>query len=127
MPTSSLVRCLVVDDNRDVAVALGAFLEIIGAVVLVAFGGEDAIVVAQEFRPRLVVLDIAMPGLDGFETARRLKRQPWAPDAIFVAHTAVDSPRSAIDPGDFHYWFKKGDSAARFEALVTELNETGAK
>jgi len=69
------LRCLVVDDHRDGAEALGAVLTMLGLDVRVAYSGRAAIELAHEFQPRLVVLDINMPGLDGFETVKRLRQQ----------------------------------------------------
>ena len=66
-------RCLVVDDHREGAEALGAFLAMLGLDARVVFSGRAAIELAHAFQPRMVVLDINMPDLDGFETAKRLK------------------------------------------------------
>ena len=66
-----VLRCLVVDDHYDEATSLGAYLGILGGDVRVAFSGNEAIEIAPEFRPQLVVLDINMPGLSGFETIAR--------------------------------------------------------
>ena len=70
-----VLRCLVVDDHHDGATSLGAYLSILGGDVRVVFRGDEAIKIAPEFRPQLVVLDINMPGLSGFETIARLKYQ----------------------------------------------------
>ena len=116
------LRCLVVDDNRDGAQALGAFLTILGLDVRVVFSGRAAIELAHAFQPRMVVLDISMPGLDGFETAKRLKQQRWARNAIFVSHTGMRREAASGDVfADFHHVLKKGDGAAALEAIVDEL------
>ena len=117
------LRCLVVDDDRDGAEALGAFLTMLGLEVRVAFSGRAAIELAHAFQPRMVVLDINMPGLDGFETAKRLKQQSWARIALFVAHTGMQ--REAADGdifADFHHVLTKGDSSAALEAIVHKLH-----
>lgn len=117
-----VLRCLVVDDYPDAATSLGAYLSVLGADVRVAFSGGEAIEVAPEFRPHLVVLDINMPGLNGFETAERLKHQPWARSATFVAHTAASqSLRRTATATGFHYFLVKGDSVAEFDAIVDRL------
>ena len=111
-----------VDDNQDGATSLGAYLSILGADVRVVFSGEEAIKIAPELRPQLVVLDINMPGLNGFETAERLKQQSWAHAATFVAHTAASRTlrRAAIAAG-FHHFLVKGDAVAEFDAIVEHL------
>lgn len=117
-----VLKCLIVDDHEDGATSLGAYLSILGAEVRVAFGGEEAIEIARVFQPRLVVLDINMPGLNGFETAARLQRQPWANDATFVAHTAANPTlRRAAAAAGFHHYLVKGGSVASFDAIVDRL------
>ena len=117
-----VLRCLVVDDNQDGATSLGAYLSILGADVRVVFSGDEAIEIAWKFRPQLVVLDINMPGLNGFETAERLKQQAWAHAATFVAHTAASQTlREAATAAGFHHFLVKGDSVADFDAIVDRL------
>jgi len=117
----NVLRCLVVDDNRDGATSLGAYLSILGAHVRVVFSGSEAIEIAPAFRPQLVVLDINMPGLNGFETAERLKLQAWSAAAIFVAHTASHAFRRAAAAAGFHHFLVKGGSIADFDAIVAHL------
>ncbi len=66
-------RILVVDDNRDAADSLALLLEVQGHVVRAVYDGRSAVEMAPNFRPQIVLLDLGMPGLDGFETARRLR------------------------------------------------------
>ena len=72
---SSRHRVLVVDDNVDAAVSLGMLLKLAGQEVRVAYDGPAALRQAMEFRPELVLLDIGMPGMDGYEVCRRLRRE----------------------------------------------------
>lgn len=117
-----MLKCLVVDDHRDGATSLGAYLSLLGAEVRVVFSGEEAIEIAPAFRPQLVVLDINMPGLNGFETAERLRHQAWAHAATFVAHTAASQTlRRAATAAGFHHFLVKGDSVADFDAIVDRL------
>ncbi|GAA5119589.1 response regulator [Luteolibacter yonseiensis] len=68
-------RILVADDSRNAADILGVFLRIEGYEVAVAYDGREAIELAATFAPKLVFLDLGMPGLDGLETARELRRR----------------------------------------------------
>ena len=87
-PNGSVARrVLVVDDNRDAAVSLAALLELCGCSVRTAFSGREALEVADEFHPELVLLDIGMPELDGYETARRLRKGPGGDALVLVAVT----------------------------------------
>ena len=118
-----MLRCLVVDDHRDGAIALGAFIRVLGADVRVVFSGHEAISLAPEFRPHLVILDLNMPELDGFETAKILKEQPWADVATFVAHSgAIKTLRPAVMAAGFHHFVVKGDSVKAFEAIVAGIS-----
>ncbi|HYD76111.1 ATP-binding protein [Ramlibacter sp.] len=67
---------LVVDDNRDAADSLGTMLDMMGASTRVVYGGPDALAAAQEQAPQLVLLDLGMPGMDGYEVVRRLAAHP---------------------------------------------------
>jgi two-component system, chemotaxis family, CheB/CheR fusion protein len=66
-------KVLVVDDNRDAADSLGMMLGVLGADVQVAYDGRAALQISETFAPDLVLLDIGMPGMDGFEVARRFR------------------------------------------------------
>jgi signal transduction histidine kinase len=69
----SLMRVLIVDDNRDAADSLAMLLQFEGRRTLCAYSGEEALRQVTAFHPQLVLLDIGLPGLDGYEVARRLK------------------------------------------------------
>ena len=117
-----MLRTLVVDDHKDGALALGALLGFLGTEVRVALSGHEAIELAQQFRPQLVVLDINMPGLDGFQTVERLKHEPWAHGTTFVAHTgATQDLRPAAIAAGFDHFLVKGASLADFKAIVDHL------
>ena len=68
-----LMRVLIVDDNRDAADSLAMLLQFEGRRTLCAYSGEEALQEVAAFDPQLVLLDIGLPGLDGYEVARRLK------------------------------------------------------
>jgi CheY-like chemotaxis protein len=74
---STARRVLVVDDNEDAAESLAALLRLFGHEVDVAFDGEQALTLAPEVRPDLVLLDLGMPRMDGHEVARRMRAAPW--------------------------------------------------
>ncbi|HYV20398.1 MAG TPA: ATP-binding protein [Verrucomicrobiae bacterium] len=80
-------RVLIVDDNHDAAVSLAAMLNFMGNVTQTAHDGVEALDLAETFRPDLVVLDIGMPRLSGYDTARRLRERPWGREVVLVALT----------------------------------------
>jgi CheY-like chemotaxis protein len=80
-------RILVVDDNRDAAESLAKLLKTYGNATRTAFDGPEALNVAAEFLPHIVLLDIGLPHLSGYDTARRIREQPWGRDVVLVALT----------------------------------------
>jgi two-component system CheB/CheR fusion protein len=99
------VRVLVADDNRDAADSLQRILAMHGHDVRVAYDGQTALELGKEFRPRVAVLDIAMPGGDGYDVARAIRSQQGA-GITLVALTGWGQDadrRRAIDSGfDYH-------------------------
>ena len=96
------IRVLLVDDDRDVADSLAEVLRLLDYDVRVVYGGDEALGVAGDYRPDVVILDINMPGIDGLQAARELKRDRRLKDKPFIAHTASDEPlvrRVAADIG----------------------------
>jgi CheY-like chemotaxis protein len=81
-------RLLVVDDHVDGADLLAQLLRLSGAEVRVAYRGQDALTIGAEFMPDAILLDLAMPGMDGYETARRIRQEPWGGHVLLVAVTA---------------------------------------
>ena len=88
-PLGSLrrLRILVADDNVDSARSLGRLLELNGNDVRTANDGMQAVEAAEAFEPEVVLLDIGMPELNGYEVCRRIREQDWGKNAILVAMT----------------------------------------
>ena len=80
-------RLLVVDDNEDAAMALATLLRLQGHEVRVAHNGVSALEAVRAFRPALILLDIGMPGMDGYEVARRIRKMPGQQDILLAALT----------------------------------------
>jgi signal transduction histidine kinase/ActR/RegA family two-component response regulator len=78
-------RILVVDDNEDAATLIAQLLKLAGQDVRTATCGDEALLAAAEQHPEIVFLDLAMPGLSGYETARRLRQEPWGRDVTLIA------------------------------------------
>ena len=79
-------RILVVDDNVDSAIVMSKMLtRLYGQTVEVAHDGPSALEIAKEFRPEVVLLDIVLPGMDGYEVARRLRREDCCKDSVIIA------------------------------------------
>ncbi|WP_437655810.1 hybrid sensor histidine kinase/response regulator [Sorangium sp. So ce1182] len=91
-PVGRARRVLVVDDNRDHALGLALFLEQAGHVTALAHDGTSALEVARSFAPEVVLLDIGLPEMDGYEVARRLRGAPGAGAPRIVALTGYGQP-----------------------------------
>ncbi len=112
-PTSQvLCRILVVDDNRDAAQSIATFLELEGHVTHIAGDGVQALEVAAGFDPDVVVLDIGLPLLDGYEVARRLRKRVARRGLLLVALTGYGQQEDRLkadDAGFDHHFVKPTD------------------
>jgi two-component system CheB/CheR fusion protein len=119
-------RVLVVDDNHDAADSLGTLLGLLGADVCVVYNGQEALKALATFRPAVVLLDIDMPDMDGYEVARRIREQPTSQDMTLIALTGwgqeTDRTRSEFAGFD-HHLIKPADINA-LETLLLSLEGT---
>jgi CheY-like chemotaxis protein len=99
-------RLLVVDDNVDAAQTLAAMLSLHGQDVRTAFNGYEALQIAETWRPDVAVLDIGMPGLNGYELCERIREQSHGRPPLFIACTGwgqeADRERAHAAGFDFH-------------------------
>ena len=106
---SALRRILVVDDNEDAADSLSQLLKMSGHDVRTANDGETGIEAAAQFRPDLVLMDIGMPKLNGYEAARRIRQHPWGRGMVLVALTGwghEDDRKKSAEAGFDHHLVK---------------------
>jgi CheY-like chemotaxis protein len=89
--TQTPLRILVVDDFRDAAETLALILRSLGHDARGTNTGPDALRVAEEFRPNVAFIDLSMPGMDGCEVARRLRRLSGPEDIVLVCVSVFDS------------------------------------
>ena len=86
MPTSHL-RVLVVDDNQDAAFSMSILLEHLGHTVRIAHDGESAVEMAASYQPEVVLLDIGLPKMTGYDVARAIRQTPWGQNVVLIAVT----------------------------------------
>jgi len=119
-PTSGH-RILVVDDNRDAAGSLAMLLQMTGNETHIAYDGVEAVHAAETFKPDVVLLDIGLPKLNGYDTCRRIREQPWGKDMMLIALTGwgqeADRQRSR-DAGFDGHLVKPVDYAALMKLLA---------
>ena len=113
-------KILVVDDNVDAAITTGALLKAWGHEVVTVFSGDAALEEALKFHPELVLLDIGMPGMSGYELARVLRSNPVTSDAVLAAVTGYgqESDRQRSFETGFDYHFVKPLDASLLAAML---------
>jgi two-component system CheB/CheR fusion protein len=119
-------RVLIADDNHDAAVSLSMLLQSLGHETRVVHDGIEALEEAELFRPEVVLLDIGMPRLDGYETARRIAGRPWAAATKIVAVTGwgQETDRERAKEAGFHrHLVKPADLDALLEVMSSAPEE----
>ena len=86
-PEAQSLRVLVADDDRDGALTLSTLLQLEGYAVLTVHGGQEALDATREFKPHVVLLDIGMPKITGYEAARRLRQRYGDDCPVLIAVT----------------------------------------
>lgn len=106
VPPATQCRVLVADDLRDNADSLAMLVESRGHEVRIAYDGEQALNLAELFRPDVALLDLGMPNLNGYDACRRIREQPWGRRIVLIAQSgwgqAEDRRRSAEAGFDHH-------------------------
>ena len=120
---SSVFRVMVVDDNVDAAETLSALIEMSGHEVRTAFSGFDAISLATDFRPHVIFMDIGMPGMDGYETARKLREVNTLQNTILIALTGwgTESDRKKSSEAGFNHHLTKPIKIEEIISLLSSL------
>jgi CheY-like chemotaxis protein/two-component sensor histidine kinase len=119
-------RILVVDDNKDSADSMSMMLSIAGMEARTAYDGLEAVAVAAAFNPDVVLLDIGLPKLNGYEAARRIREQPWGKDMVLVAVTGwgQEEDRRRSQEAGFNFHMVKPVDPAALERLLAGLKAT---
>ncbi len=119
-------RVLIVDDNRDAAASLGMMLSLLGHEVRTAHDGLEAIELAEAFRPEVILLDIGLPRLNGYDTCQRLREQSWGRGIFIVALTGwgQDDDRRRSQEAGFDYHLLKPVDFAVLERLLAGTLDT---
>ena len=116
-------RILVVDDNRDFANTLAALLETFGHEVKTVYDGRAAVATAGEYRPDAMLLDIGLPGMNGYDVAREVRRVQGLTDVTLVAFTGYgqEEDRRRVREAGFDFHLVKPVEAAELARLIDAL------
>jgi signal transduction histidine kinase/ActR/RegA family two-component response regulator len=105
-------KVLIVDDNRDAAESLGMLLQLSGHTVHMAHNGKEAVEAAEDQRPAIILMDIGMPVMNGYEAAVEIRKRSWEIRPLLIAVTGwgqADDKRKAADAGFDHHLTKPVD------------------
>lgn len=116
-------RIVVADDNRDAADSLAKLLTMMGNEVQTAYDGVDAVDLASQFRPDVVMLDIGMPRMNGLEACRRIREVPGLENAVMIAVTGwgQDEDRLRSKEAGFDLHLTKPIDPAALDSLLATL------
>jgi CheY-like chemotaxis protein len=126
-PAARSLRVLLVDDVADARRIFGRLLEILGHQVRTAGDGPSALKTALEFRPDVVLLDIGLPGMDGYEVAQRMRQEPMLQNVVLVAITGYgqESDRQRSEEAGFDRHLVKPLDIDVLQELLAAIAETG--
>jgi len=125
--TKSLLRILIVDDNRDAADSLSEMLKMMGNDTRTAYDGQQGVDLAGEYRPDVILLDIGLPKLNGYEACRFIREQPTGKGVVLIALTGWgqdEDRRRSHEAGFDHHMVKPVDPQALIDTLA-ELQAGG--
>ena len=124
-PAAATLSVLVVDDNRDVADSCAMLLELAGHSVHTAYDGAQALEMGENRRPNVVVLDVGLPDMNGYEVARRIRSSEWGRKLPLVALTGWGrgKDRELAAAAGFDHHLTKPVAPEALEALLRSLAE----
>jgi CheY-like chemotaxis protein len=126
---ASPLRVLIVEDHEDIAVSFSLALAELGYSSIRASSGEQGLEIADQFAPDVVLVDIGLPGMSGFEFGKRLRQMPKLSGILVIALSGY-SPASFREGGTQgvfdHYLIKPVDPGTILEIIAASLAQTGA-
>ena len=116
-------RILVVDDNRDSALSMALLLKVAGNETFTAHDGLEAVESAERIKPDVILLDIGLPLMNGYEVARKVREQPWGEKVALIALTGwgQEEDRRKSNEAGFNSHLVKPVDHAVLNKLLIEL------
>lgn len=115
-------RVLIVDDNQDAATTLALLLKLTGNDVHTRYNGQTGVEAAERLRPQVVILDIGMPGMNGYQACRWIREQPWGKTITLIALSGYGQStdeRQSLEAGFDAHLVKPVDMAVLSELLAS--------
>ena len=115
---------LIADDNQDLAISLSMLLQLVGFEVEAVHTGGEAVTAAKLRRPDALLLDIGLPGLDGYQVARRFRSDDELKDVLIIAISGYspEMSRGRSKQADFDHYFTK---PVDFKTLLSLIHKAG--
>jgi len=122
--TKSSLRILVVDDNRDGADSLSELLKMMGNDTRTSYDGQQGVALAEDYRPDVILLDIGLPTLNGYEVCHLIRQQPWGRDILLIAVTGwgQDEDRRRSREAGFDHHIVKPVHPQALLSMIAMLN-----
>ncbi len=126
--TATPLKVLVVDDNLPSAKTIGWMLELIGHETMLVHDGIQALAAAKEFLPAVVVLDIGLPGMNGYDVCRTLRSDPLFKNTVIIAQTGWGQDRDRLEArkAGFDHHLTKPVNFEEFSALLAGIQDSRA-
>lgn len=114
-------RILIVDDNITAAESLGKLLELRGHTIARAYTGTDALDTAREYDPDIIILDIGLPDMDGYEVAQHLRKEEFKSALIALTGYGLDEDKVRAKESGFDYHLTKPIGLAEIEEVFARI------
>jgi CheY-like chemotaxis protein len=120
---TAVCRILIVDDNRDVADGLAEYLQMMGHEVHSTYDGLKAIAMAKTLQPDIMLLDIGMSDMDGYEVAKRIRQHSWSKNIFLIAHTGwgQEDDKKRVQEAGFDHHIVKPIRPGELKDLMSQL------
>jgi two-component system CheB/CheR fusion protein len=122
-PAAQGLRILLIDDNQDVANSLSVWFKTIGHQVEIASNGARGISSAQTFKPDIILLDIGLPDMDGYQVARKLRDLSDMRNVWIIALSGYDQKKNSFnaESAGFDHYLMKPPNLNQLQELIGEL------
>ena len=126
--TDQGLKVLLIDDNHDVTASISMWFEMLGHQVEIASNGEQGLASVQSFHPDIILLDIGLPDMDGYQVARKLREQPAAQRALIIALSGYipHEYNLGAEATSFDHYLMKPPKLNELRNLITEFQRANS-